>query len=555
MYFPRLRILFAALCLLPALADAGEERPALVVVISIDQFRADYLPRFSRFFGEGGFKLLLERGAHFADCHHAHSQTKTGPGHAVMLSGVHADLHGIIGNDWIDRATLARVSCVGDESAPVVGLPPPSGPRLPGIADPYLGRSPRNLLVSTVGDELKIARGGGPKVIGIANKDRGSILMAGRMADAAYFMESGRMVSSTYYMKELPAWAREWNDAKKTEAYFGKVWARVLPDSEYARQGRDDMPGEDAETGQLGNTLPKTVTGGESAPGPRFYDAFKHTPFSNEVIADFARAALEHEQLGKRAGITDVLCISFSANDHIGHLYGPDSHEIMDNVVRMDRTLAELFAFFDRQVGLQHCTIVLTADHGVSPTPEYIHSINPEIPAGRINGTQLLNAGEAALNNAFGPLKENGRWLVRDDAQFFFHPDALAEKNVASEAAQIVLRDALLTLDFVLAAYTREQLEKGDVRDALGRQAMLSFNRERSGDVFFQAKPYFFSRESGSNHGTPHSYDTHVPLLWFGVGVKPGVYTERVNVADLAPTLAHILGLPAPPLAKGRILF
>jgi Uncharacterized proteins of the AP superfamily len=548
------RLILIAAWFLPV-ARAAEEKPALVVAISIDQFRGDYLTRFGRFFGEGGFNLFLEQGAHFANCHHAHSHTKTGPGHAVMLTGVHANFNGIIGNDWIDRRTFERVSCVGDTAESIIGLPAPAGPSLPGIGNPRIGRSPRNLLASTVGDELKIARGGRPKVIGIANKDRGAILMAGRMADAAYFMENGSMVSSTYYQKELPAWAREWNAAKKADAYFGKVWERVLPESEYACQGPDDMAGEDQTASQLGHTFPKTVTGGETAPGPRYYDAFENTPFSNEVIADFVRTAIEHEQLGKRAGITDLLCISFSANDRIGHLYGPDSHEIMDNVVRMDRTLAELFAFLDRHVGLKRCTIVLTADHGASSMPEYIHSLRPDIPAGRINGAQLLNTCEDALNRAFGPLKENGRWVVRDDASFLLHPTALAEKGVSSEAAQVVVRDALLTLDFVLAAYTREELENGKVHDALGQQALLSFNRARSGDVYFQAKPYFVGRNAGTNHGTPHSYDTHVPLAWFGVGVKPGVYTERVHVADLAPTLSHILGLPAPPLAKGRVLF
>ncbi len=554
MKLPLSRFLLIAVCLLQ-LARAADDKPALVVAISIDQFRGDYLSRFGRYFGEGGFNLFLKQGAHFANCHHAHSQTKTGPGHAVMLTGVHADYHGIIGNDWIDRTSFEWVSCVGDAAETIVGLPPPTGPQFPGINNPRRGRSPRNLLATTVGDELKIARGGRPKVIGIANKDRGAILMTGRMADQVYFMDSGLMVSSTYYFPELPAWARDWNAAKKADAYFGKTWERVLPESEYACQGPDDAPGEDRTATQLGSTLPKVVTGGENAPGPRFYDAFENTPFSNEVIADFVRTAIEHEQLGQRDGITDLLCISFSANDRIGHLYGPDSHEIMDNVVRMDRTLAELFAFIDERVGLARCTIVLTADHGASPTPEHIHAIRPDIPAGRINGTELLNTCEAALNEAFGALKENGRWLVRDDTSFLIHPGALAEKSVASVEVQRVLRDALLRIDYVLAAYTREELERGEVRDRLGEQAVLSFNRERSGDVVFQVKPYFFSKSTGTNHGSPHSYDTHVPLAWFGVGVKPGVYTERVHVADLAPTLSHILGLNAPPLAKGRVLF
>jgi arylsulfatase A-like enzyme len=227
----------------------------------------------------------------------------------------------------------------------------------------------------------------------------------------------------------------------------------------------------------------------------------------------------------------------------------------MDNVVRLDRTLARFFQFLDRHVGLKNCTIVLTADHGVSPTPEFVHSIAPHIPSGRIDGVALLAAAESALNKSFGPLANQGRWVVRDDASFLLNRDALTEKKVESSAAQTVLRDALLELDFVHAAYTRVHLENAEVTDELGRQAVLSFNRERSGDVYFQAKPYYFTKTTGSNHGSPYHYDTHVPLVWFGVGVKPGTYVDRVGVDSLAPTLSRVLGVPAPPLTQARVLF
>ena len=541
--------------LLGVVPASRAEPPALVVVISLDQFRADYLERFRPHFGPAGFNLLLEHGANFVDCHYRHSLTKTGPGHAVMLTGVHANFNGIIGNDWIDRDTFAQVSCVGDTSVQVVGLPPSSAPRLPGPDDPWLPRSPKNLLVTTVGDELKLARGGRPKVLGISNKHRAAILMSGKLADAAYFMERGRMITSTYYMADLPDWVKRWNAAGKTEAYFGKVWDRLLPAAAYDVQGPDDAPGEDDKTGQLGRTLPKTITGGDQAPGQRFYDALENTPFSNEVLEDFTETAIERENLGGRPGITDILCVSFSANDHAGHLYGPDSHEVMDMVVRTDRMLQQFFQFLDRRVGLQKCLIVLTADHGVSPMPERIHALSPEIPAGRIDGAKLLAACEAALNDKFGPLADKSRWLARDDASLLIFPTAVKEKNVSSAAAQNVVREALLKLDFVQAAYTREQLERGDVNDELGRSMLLSFNRGRSGDVVFQSKPYYFSRATGSNHGTPYNYDTHVPLLWYGAGVPTGMHPERVGVDDLAPTLAHLLGLPAPPLSEGRVLF
>jgi hypothetical protein len=548
------RLILPCLVLAAALQPLRAEPPALVVAISIDQFRADYLERFRPHFSPGGFRLLMEQGAYFVDCHHRHSLTKTAPGHAVMLTGVHADINGIVGNDWIDRETLKSVSAVGDDSVQPLGLPPSLVAAPPGPDNPATPRSPVRLLVTTVGDELKLARGGQPKVIGIAEKHRAAILMSGKLANAAYFMERGQMISSTYYMTELPGWVRQWNAAGKLDAYFGRVWDRLLPAAAYEVQGSDDAPGEDEKGGGFGRTFPKKVVGRDNAPGLAFYGSLQNTPFGNELIADFARTAIEQENLGGRPGVTDILCLGFSANDHVGHLYGPDSHEVMDMVLRTDRLLEEFFQFLDRRVGLARCVIVLTADHGIPSMPERIRLLSPHVPAGRIDGAKLLAACEAALNEKFGPLAE-GRWLMRDDASLVIVPAALKAKGLASAAVQAVVRDALLTQECVHTAYTRDQLERGAVDDADGQRMMLSFHRARSGDVFYQAKPYYFSRASGSNHGTPYNYDTHVPLLWFGAGVKAGVHPERVGVNDLAPTLARLLGLPAPPRSTGKVLF
>jgi hypothetical protein len=550
----RVRLATVGWLLLTAGVVCAAPPPALVVVIALDQFRADYLEKFRPQFGPGGFRLLLEQGADFTDCHYRHSLTKTAPGHSVMLTGVHANLHGIIGNDWIDRESLERVSCVGDTTVQIVGLPPPTGPHLPGILDPYLGRSPRNLLVTTVGDEWKLARGNRPKVIGISNKDRAAILMSGHLADAAYFMENGRMVSSTYYMKELPAWVSAFNASGRADSYFGRVWDRVLPAAAYDAQGPDDAPGEFDGLG-LGRTLPKTITGGETKPGQKFYDTLFHTPFASELLADFARAAIENENLGHH-GVTDILCMSFSATDYIGHDYGPDSHEVMDNIVRTDCILATFLKFLDDRLGLKNCTIVLTADHGTPPLPERLKAIDPRFDAGRVDNARVLAVAEAALVRAFGPLAGSRHWIVPDGYSLLFGHGALAEKKIDAAAAEAVVRDALLTIDFVQAAYTAEDLKRGQFTDDLGRRAVLSYNAARSGDVFYQTKPYWLDRDkTGTNHGSPYNYDTHVPLLWLGVGVTPGVRTERVGVDDLAPTLAHILGLPAPPFSAGRVLF
>lgn len=539
------RFVLSALALLVSLLPSfGTERPtpSLVVVISLDQFRADYLQRFRSHFGPKGFNLFLNEGAAFTDCHYKHAFCITGPGHAVMLTGTYANTNGIIANDWTDRASLGAMNCVADPSVEIIG-------RTAAGMKPQ-GRSPRNLKVTTVGDEYKLARGGKPKVIGISNKDRSAILMSGHLADAAYFMQGSAFVTSTYYMKEVPDWVSAWNNAGKAAAYFGKVWDRVLPAAAYDIQGPDDMEGEFAGNG-LGRTLPKTINGGESKPGSAFYAALDTTPFKSELLADFVKTAVTHENLGKR-GVTDILCVSFSATDTIGHNYGPNSHEVMDNAVRTDRILADFFAFLDKWVGLKNCTLVLTADHGAPPLPEYLQSMGRPLPTGRIQYREIARAAEAALNAKFGPLSDKGPWLVNYG---LIQPSALKEKNLNSTEVENVMHDAALTIPWVMSAYTRTQLIRGEVNDRIGRQVLLSFNSERSPDLVVVPKPYYFQKDFGITHGAPYNYDTHVPLLWYGVGVPRGERTERIGVDDLAPTLSHLLGLPAPPLADGKVLF
>ncbi len=532
---------------------AAEGRPALVVVLTIDQFRGDYLERFREHFVPGGFRLLLEQGANFTDCRYRHAVTKTACGHAVVLTGVHANHHGIVNNAWTDRDTLKRVNCVEDASVQLIGRPESrGGVRLPSAAT-VAGASPRRLLASTVGDELKL-RHGQSKVIGISNKDRSAILLAGKLADAAYWMDKGTMVSSTHYMKGLPEWARAFNAAGRVESYFGKTWDRLLPAKVYdAVQGPDDMPGEHGDYG-MGQTFPRVVNGGAATLTSAFYEAFEGAPFKSEVLLDFARAAVEHENLGRR-GHTDVLCLSFSTNDVVGHNYGPDSHEVMDITLRTDRMLAEFFAFLEQRVGLKNCTIVFTADHGIAPLPERVKAAGSTLSAGRIDNVALLRTCEDALNAAYGPLAAGRKWLLVDENWLFFQRDVLKEKGVASAAAEKVVRDALLTIGFVEAAYTRTELNAGAITGPLAEGVLLSHYGERSGDVYYHMKPFWVDRKTGTNHGTPYVYDVHVPLLWLGVGVKPGVYGQRVGVDDVAPTLSRILGLLAPPLSQGNVLF
>lgn len=533
---------------------AQESQPRLAVVISIDQFRADFLPRFRPYFGEGGFKRLLENGADFQNNFYRHAVTKTAAGHATIATGVHADVHGIIGNDWIEMPAAKSVESVEDSNFPLVGAAPrPSSPG--GLLEAKAGRSPLRLLTTTVGDQLKIRYGNQSKVFSVSNKDRSAVLLGGKLADGAYWMDGGRVVTSTYYRKELPAWITAFNEKKGVEAYFGKTWDRLIDKASYDLvQGPDDADGESTDAGMT-RTLPKVINGGAKDIGKGFYIAYDNSPFSLELLGRFAEEAVSQEKLGQR-GAPDLLCVSFSQIDTVGHSYGPDSHEMMDSVLRLDRVLASLFAKFDKEVGRDRWVVVITADHGSASMPERVHALRPEIPAGRFRTADMDKAVMAALDEAYGKLPEGEFWAVRDGG-YRFRPQALALKKITAAEVAEVAKKVMQKADGIAQVYTRAELlaaePEGDSFLAMSRR---SYNAERGQDVVYVLKPYFVtSWPAGTNHGSPYDYDTHVPQLWYGFGVPKGVHPERVGVDDIAPTMSALLHIPAPPEAKGNRLF
>ena len=546
------RLLLLGLVVAPL---AAEEKPAprLAVVISVDQMRADYLARFAPYFGEGGFKRLLA-GADYRNCHYRHAITITAPGHATILSGVHANVHGIIANEWLDRATFLKGNAVEDEAAPLVGLPPRADRYPNATLAAKAGRSPRNFLGTTVGDGLKARYGTAAKVFGVADKDRAAILMAGAKADAAYWTEEGIFVTSTYYRPALPAWVAEFNRTHNGAQSFGREWDRLREKSLYDRvQGPDDAPGEDAPAG-LPVTLPKRVTGTANRSDSSFFAAFDRTPWANELVAAMAQRLIEAEGLGTD-DTPDLLAIGFSQPDAAGHTYGPDSHEIMDTYLRLDRTLAEFFDFLDARVGLDRCVIVLTADHGVAPLPERVVADKGSGAAGRVDLTGLNATLEQALDKAFGPLPGELVWFVRDGAAVFLYPAALRAKQLAAGVVSAELKKTLLQFPWVATVHTREELIGPAPLDRTGEMVRLSYHAARSPDLIILLRPNFSTTKVGTGHGTPYDYDTHVPQLWLGDGAPVGVHPERVAVEDLAPTLAGVLGVELPPEAKGRRLF
>jgi predicted AlkP superfamily pyrophosphatase or phosphodiesterase len=540
----RLRAALAAFALAhivtaPASAQVSAARPRLVVMIAVDQLRADYMDRFRAFFGRSGFNLFLQRGASFAEARYEHATTTTCAGHAVMLTGSYGSVNGIIGNDWFDARSGREVYCSADTTVKLVGAASE-------------GRSPRNLNGATVGDLLKISNGGKSRVVTMSAKDRSAIMLGGHLADAAYWMEDTLFVTSTYYRPNLPEWAAKFNAAGKVTSYAGKKWEHLLPAAAYEMVGPDDVPTESDEAG-MGRTFPHTIAGGPTL-GEEFVEAFDLTPFGNDVLADFAMQAVSAEGLG-RDSVTDLLGISFSANDRVGHAYGPDSHEVMDVTIRLDRTLARLFGFLDRTVGLANVVVVLTADHGVAPLPEVFARLHPGASARRFHPAVVDTVVNEALDARYGPAPQPGWVVFHDQPQLYLNLAALRTKKIAVEEAERLAQAAVLSVPGVHEALTATELRQS--RDAGVRTGeALSFHPERSGNIYYQMKPYILVDDEfeGTGHGTPWAYDQQVPLLWFGSRIVPGIRQTPAAVADIAPTLSVLLGLTAPGGTQGRAL-
>ena len=547
-----LLVLLALTAALRAAAPAPTPAPKLAVVIAVDQLRADYLVRFRPYFGTGGFNRLLAGGTDFTHAHYRHAYTLTAPGHAQILSGAFARDHSIIANEWLDRDLWEQINSVEDRDSPLVGITPGEMGPAAILAPAATGRSPKNFRATTVGDELKKLHGANSKVFSASNKDRSAILLGGQQADGAYWDEMGKFVTSRHYRAELPAWVTAFNAEKRAQAAFGQVWERLLAPEIYDKvQGPDDVVGETVNFG-FTRTFPKKLDGGKPALSPAFFDAYDNSPQTSAALGAFVERAIVEEKLGRHAS-TDLLAVSFSQIDAIGHSYGPASHEVMDAMLRLDRVLASLLDTLDREVGLKNCVIVLTADHGVSPMPE----LAPGKPPGRIKGADLDAVGTRALDAAYGPLAPGELWLTRDNLAYHLRPAALAAKKVSAHDAAIVLKDAFLALPTIAEAYTRDELlaapPEGNSVLAMARR---SYHDRRGRDLLLITKPYhFLARNSGSTHGLPYEYDTHVPIVWFGAGVPQSVRPEAIGVEDIAPTLSALLGLPAPPLAQGRRLF
>jgi len=518
--------------------------PRLVVLVSVDQCRLDYLTRFVDHYlpaqraGEpGGFNFLVSDGAHFCDAHFAHVPTTTGPGHATLATGAPPALHGIIGNRLFDRESGKSRRCIEDPSVQTVG----------GKARPA---SARNVLVTTLGDELKLATGGRARVVSLAIKDRAAVPLGGHAADLVLWLDdtTGNWVTSTYYRPDgtLPAWVEKLNRERRLDRLAAAVWEPLLPREAYSQTLTAQRA---AGSGPLfSHALPPT-------PGEELYDAWAAWGPANDEVVELAKQAIAEERMGLDE-VPDLFLLNLSTNDYVGHTYGPNSAEIMDVTVRTDRALAGLWRFLARHVpgGLDAVLIVVTADHGVSTAPEEALAA-ARIPASRGTATAVVEAVESALDGAFGAAD----WVLegqRTDPNIYLNRAAAAARRVDPAALERVAADAASRAAGVYIAFGRTQILTGQLPQwPWIDKVTAGFHPRLGGDIFLVTQPgWLLSSPPDASHGSPWPPDTHVPLVLRGPSITGGVFHRRVTSMDIVPTLAQLLGIGYPTGCMGQPL-
>jgi predicted AlkP superfamily pyrophosphatase or phosphodiesterase len=499
-------------------------KPKLVVGIVIDQMRYDFLYRYYDLYSEKGFKRLMREGFNCRNNHYHYATTYTGPGHAAIYTGSVPAINGIVGNEWYELS--GKLMYVAEDST-VQGIG----------TDSKAGKmSPRNLLTSTITDQLRLASNFRSKVIGVAIKDRGAILPAGHSANAAYWYDSqtGNWVSSSFYMQKLPDWVEKFNASGRAKALQEKTWETLLPISQYIQSEADEQSYERNLEGENKPIFPHKINS---------FSALTYTPFGNTLTKEFALAAFRNENLGK-SGETDFLCVSFSSPDIGGHTFGPYSIETQDMYLRLDLEIAEMLETFDKELGKNNYLVFLTADHGVADIPAFLKK--HKIPAGISFDSYHLQEVQTALEKKFG----EGKWILyTENQQLYLNHKLLDEKNVSVKQIYEIAKKTLLHHADV---YSVVNLWDNDIASALptyyAELVKNIYHPKRSGEIMILLKPaYFYGfAKGGTTHGTFYNYDTHVPLLWFGWQIPQGETFRRTHIADIAPTLASFLNILPP---------
>lgn len=520
--------------------EVASVNPKLVVAIVIDQMRYDYLTRFESKYGEGGFKRMIEEGFNCKNNHFNYIPTYTGPGHASIFTGTTPSNHGIIGNDWFDKTFGRSVNCVEDNTVEPIGTNSNDG-----------RKSPKRMVVTTFTDENRLATQMRGKTIGISIKHRGAILPAGHTANAAYWFDYehnglGNWISSTYYMKELPNWVKDFNASNITESYF-KVWDSFYDINSYTESGSDNNDFERVFRGKETPTFPYDLNKLKDANGN--FKIIADSPYGNNLTTDFTIAAIDGEGLGED-DITDILTVSYSSPDKVGHDFGVNSKEIEDIYIRLDKDLKRLFEALDDRVGKGEYTVFLTSDHGVVNTPKYLQSL--KIPSGYYTTKELKAELNAFILEEF---KTTGLIRNMSNNQIFLNRKKIKDLGLDLTTVQQKIVDEIISYKDIYKAYSAATMSNNSFPAGVEHLLQNGYNQKRSGDILTVPYPgYIYHRKKGTTHGSGFTYDTHVPLLFFGKGIKHGQTLQKTIIPDIAPTISALLGISFPSGASGQPL-
>jgi predicted AlkP superfamily pyrophosphatase or phosphodiesterase len=517
-------------------SDAPANTPKLMVGIVVDQMRYDYLTRFWNHFGKGGFKRLVEGGFLASNHHFNYAPTSTAPGHASVYTGSVPAHHGIIGNTWFDKDSGTEIYCVSDENYQAVGAVTSAGQM-----------SPKRLQVTTLTDQLRLHTQMRGKVIAVALKDRGSVLPGGHTANAAYWFyggSEGKWISSSYYMNELPEWVNAFNASGMVDRYK-KTWDTEEKIQKYTESGADNSPYERTFETKQQPVFPYDIPALWDANGQ--YELLKETPFGNSITTDFALAALENESLGTD-DFMDFLAISYSSTDYIGHRFGVNSKEVQDVYVRLDKELERLLKVLDKQVGEDGYTLFLTSDHAAMEPSEYLRA--QKIPAGFEVSIRNNEEFRDYLNFTYGSAD-----IIRNisNHQVFLDHRLIESLDLELREVQEQLAREILKYEGIDRVYTGYQMQFQNYTSGIPYLLQNGYNQKRSGDILYVPAPGFaLYGPTGSTHGSPHVYDTHVPLIMYGRGIRTGQTFKRTEIPDIVPTLAVLTGIAFPNGLSGQ---
>ena len=536
------KIFFISICSILLISGCSKDKKSkLVVGIVIDQMRYDYLTRFAEKYGEDGFKRILKNGFSLENAHYNYIPTYTAVGHASIYTGTTPVNHGIISNDWYDKYLKKSIYCVDDNNYKTIGNDGDGGKK-----------SPYRMQSTTVTDQLRLAQNMNGKSIGIAIKDRSAILPSGHTANAAYWFDGGshgKWISSSFYMNELPKWVNDFNNSGKADEYLSKPWTTLYDISTYTESIEDDNNFEITFKGQEKPVFPHNIPALRSKNNN--YSILKAIPNGNSLTADFAKAAIINENLGK-GNYTDFLAVSFSSTDYVGHQFGVASKEIEDTYLRLDKDLASFFKFLDKEVGKGNYTLFLTADHAAVQVPKYLKSV--KIPAHYFSNTKFKDFVNKITLKHFksDDLVEN-----ISNYQIFLNKEKLATLKLEANIVAQKIVDEAINFKGVYKAVTAKTLQTTSFTTGILNSLQNGYNQKFSGDVLLIPYPSTlttYHKKGGTSHGSGYSYDTHVPVIFYGNGIKKGSSKKKYEIIDIAPTIANLLQITFPNGSTGKII-